>query len=62
MKSIFQFQVPALFLQIMLLPGFMFLQGFISSKYYAWLVTGSVTIHITRTGGANAVLSGILFN
>ena len=36
--------------------------GFNSGKYYAWLVTGSVTIHITRTGGANAVLSGIFFN
>jgi outer membrane protein assembly factor BamB len=37
------------------------LANFTNGQYYTWGVNGSVTIHTTRTGGANAVLSGIFF-
>jgi len=37
-------------------------QYFHNGEYLIWRITGSVTIHITRTGAANAVLSGVFFN
>jgi hypothetical protein len=36
--------------------------GFGNGEYAAWNVQGHVLIQITRTGGPNAVVSGIFFN
>jgi hypothetical protein len=37
------------------------MSGFHNGQYLIWDISGSVTFHITRTGGLNAVLSGIFF-
>jgi PKD repeat protein len=36
--------------------------NFGSGVYYAWNISGSVTFSITRTGGPNAVISGLFFD
>jgi hypothetical protein len=36
--------------------------GFRGGQYLIWRVTGRVTIHVTCTLGANAVVSGLFFN
>jgi hypothetical protein len=36
--------------------------GFHTGQYASWFVTGHVLIQVTRTGGANAVVSGIFFD
>ena len=36
--------------------------GFHNDEYAVWNVTGNVQIQVTRTGGANGVVSGIFFD
>jgi len=36
--------------------------SFYWGKYLVWDISGHVTIRITRTGGANAVVSGLFFS
>ena len=36
--------------------------NFHNGEYGAWNVTGNVIIQVTRTGSANAVVSGLFFN
>ena len=36
--------------------------GFNGGKYLVWNIAGSVTIHISVTGGLNAVLSGMFYD
>ncbi len=35
--------------------------GFVNGEYLVWNISGHVTITVTRTGGSNAVVSGIFF-
>ena len=35
--------------------------GFTAGQYLVWNIAGNVTFHVTSTGGANAVVSGIFF-
>ena len=37
------------------------LNGFHDGRYVVWRLTGSVRVKLTKTGGANAVVSGIFF-
>ena len=37
------------------------ISGFHGGKYLTWNVTGNVQFHITKTAGANAVVSGLFF-
>lgn len=36
--------------------------GFHGGEYVSWEISGDVTIRVTKTGGANAVVSGIFFD
>jgi alpha-L-rhamnosidase len=38
------------------------ISGFNNGKYLVWNVKGNVRIRITRTSGANAVVSGLFFD
>jgi hypothetical protein len=37
------------------------ISSFASGKYLVWSIKGHVTIRVTRTGGTNAVISGVFF-
>jgi len=37
------------------------LTGFHGGQYAVWTLSGHVTLRVTRTGGNNAVISGVLF-
>jgi hypothetical protein len=38
------------------------LSKFSDGKYLVWNLTGNIRIRITKTGGVNAVVSGIFLN